>query len=86
MEKINDGRPAFPEICTDIKSTIIGLEHNTYSYGGMTLRDYFAGQALVALLPAMEATNEQRDVISHYAATRSYELADAMLAARERKS
>jgi hypothetical protein len=43
---------------------------------GMTLRDYFAAKALAPALPGMST----RDV--QYAAEAAYEIADAMLAAR----
>jgi hypothetical protein len=53
---------------------------NEYAEHGMTLRDYFAGQALVGLLagrrPEVVFTNED-------AAKSSYAVADAMLDARE---
>lgn len=49
-----------------------GLEY------GMTLRDWFAGQALAAM-PAEYITDEPESAV----AISSYRLADAMLAARE---
>jgi hypothetical protein len=70
---INDGGPAFP--FSKEMETISGLQFST----GMTLRDWFAGQALVGLLtqPA-----EIEFGASHFAKA-SYEMADAMLKARE---
>lgn len=65
MSEIKDGGPAFPS-------------HGSMGEvvcEGMTLRDYFAGQALVGF---MVGTNEPAKV--------AYEIADAMLAAREVKS
>jgi hypothetical protein len=54
----------------------------------MTLRDYFAGQALAGILSAREYTpfRERMGVteIRFYAMV-AYDQADAMLAARERK-
>lgn len=51
-------------------------------YNGMTLRDWFAGQALMGMLtsPANDSVPMPR-----YASA-AYEIADAMLAERERKS
>ena len=54
---------------------------------GMTLRDYFAGQALAGLTSAIpsykaEEDGTPTDTINHMARA-SYGLADAMLAARE---
>jgi hypothetical protein len=49
------------------------------SSSGMTLRDYFAGQALVKV-----ATSTSLDVSSERIAEWCYKLADAMLEAREK--
>ena len=53
----------------------------THGHPGMTLRDYFAGQALasVAATTASEDTTEQ---LAKFIAGRCYLVADAMLAAR----
>ena len=56
----------------------------TYGGGsrdGMTLRDYFAGQALAAIITATLNTKD-RDVTERTWAFGAYECADAMLAAR----
>jgi hypothetical protein len=48
---------------------------------GMSLRDWFAGQALAALLAAPK---EPHVTVSHSSmADRAYQVADAMLAARD---
>jgi hypothetical protein len=64
---INDGGPAFP------------IENGNWNIsGGMSLRDYFAGQAL--------------DLASHdltepdHVAERAYRIADAMIVQREKES
>jgi hypothetical protein len=46
--KINDGGPAFPDIVTDLDYHYESETRwpNTYSHGGMTLRDYFAAAAM----------------------------------------
>ena len=78
MSAINDGGPAF------------ALSHPYYGPGirvnvqeGMSLRDWFAGMALSgyagrACMNAMDTTEQCRDGVF-------YEMADAMLTARERK-
>lgn len=63
-DKPNTGGPAFP--LTD---------HSA----GMTLRDYFAGQALPAMIGYYNGPSACREPASNAA----YKLADAMLAARE---
>ena len=56
---------------------------------GMTLRDYFAAKALQAVYPKnwdmfMNETYEHPEEVLRGAAKDAYELADAMLAAREK--
>lgn len=72
---INDGGPAFPVAMNEISG----------AYCGMTLRDWFAGQALTGILlaPGQLGVEAQND--PEKAAAWSYVQADAMLAARERK-
>ena len=79
MTKINDGGPAFP------MATIDG-----YTQDGMTLRDYFAAQALPAYTkwsldrPPNSTCDSEKTAAKHYARV-AYVIADAMLAARETK-
>ncbi|WP_353269299.1 hypothetical protein [Gemmatimonas sp.] len=88
----NDGGPAFPLINDHTHPTTIN--------NGMTLRDYFAGQALAQLIKReiremrkdqvrMDCfgDDESEEIPFHtsHIASESYALADAMLAARERK-
>lgn len=52
---------------------------------GMTLRDYYAGQALIALIPihtSKESSTDKYDFEYEVAAAEAYALADAMLSAR----
>ena len=64
--------PAFPTgIITDGKGKIIGGSN------GMTLRDYLAAKAMQALI--------DNDGLFSEIPTQAYEIADAMLAAREQK-
>ena len=69
MDKPNDGGPAFP--CTDAKGFVSD---------GMSLRDYFAGQALAGLLAF-----PGKDFPSSVIALGAYDVADAMLAEREKE-
>jgi hypothetical protein len=75
MSKIDDGGPAFP------------TEPNRfYFHHGMSLRDWFAGQALIGLLPSIAHSNfvgtaEPND--NSLFANVAYALADAMLEARK---
>jgi len=67
----NDGGPAFPmtgEECHNLR----------YSQPGMTLRDYFAGQALAGAL-----ADPTCDLAPIELAKIAYREADAMLAARK---
>lgn len=64
----SDGGPAFP------------VELRGYYAAGMTLRDWFAGQALVGLLAS---DTEKWPWPAIGAAMRAYDIADAMLNARQ---
>lgn len=64
-----DGGPAFPKAGLDAWGKAVEV------HTGMTLRDYFAGQALIGLV--------QNGGLPHPIAQRAYELADAMLEARK---
>lgn len=72
-----DGGPAFPA-ATDNRS-------------GMSLRDWFAGQALAGLAAVfadydyVKTAAENGMTVPEFTAKRVYEYADAMLAERERK-
>lgn len=72
MKNINDGGPAYP-----VQS--IYVEDQDTNSRGMSLRDYFAGQAIQALL--REAN--PKDGMWHLEANAAYEIADAMLKARK---
>jgi hypothetical protein len=66
-ETIEDGGPAFPE--RDMKGNLSS---------GMTLRDYFAGQALSSLIRHPDSVGESEETVAAWA----YKAADAMLAER----
>lgn len=67
MSKKNHGGPAFPH-------SRLGSDHD-----GMALRDYFAAKAMQAMISAEYA--EKLDPLTW--SLEAYELADAMIAARE---
>ena len=67
MSNTNTGGPAFP----NVTPTRIYAE-------GMTLRDYFAAKAMQAILSNPEYTGEDSGL-----AAQSYNVADAMLKARD---
>lgn len=71
---INNGGPAFP--ATEDQMVAIS------SYG-MTLRDWFAGQALAGELAAQDGDGFWSDESALTLAERCYLVADAMLKARE---
>jgi hypothetical protein len=75
---INDGGPAFPHFKITEKGHI-----ELCPQDGMTLRDYFAGQALAGML--INYTTQKFGVGEQTCAKGAYEFADTMLAAREGK-
>jgi hypothetical protein len=72
MKKINDGGPAFP--CVDGGAN--------YLQEGMSLRDYFAAKAMQGYITGCLHIARAEYIIQS-AVKSSYEIADAMLAARE---
>ena len=78
MSSINDGGPAFP--CEE-QIRCNGEVVDTRKFTGMSLRDYFAGQALAGLCASQWGGLQKVDTFVE----RSFEMADAMLKAREVK-
>jgi len=68
----SDGGPAFPHVGTNTNGGINVVEP------GMTLRDYFAGQALVGILISESSIGETSDAVAVHA----YEYADSMMSFR----
>ena len=66
MSQTNDGVPAFPG--------------ETWGSKGMSLRDYFAGQALAGLLACPNTSGVERAFTLN-----AYQYADAMLAERQKE-
>jgi len=76
MANKNDGGPAFPISQEESRGKVAGI------YGGMTLRDYFAAKianGLASHSGTMGDPYGPDDI-----ASRSYQVADAMLAEREK--
>ena len=71
MSKTKTGGPAFPSGKSEVK----GFENSLPYYEGMTLRDWFAGQAMAS--GAINANSYVNDAKACYA------FADAMIAARD---
>ena len=75
----DDGGPAYPAqrfiIPADLEQRHVERLHEMQ---GMTLRDYFAGQAATGAFRGGDT-----DVVDAVFARRCYELADAMIAARK---
>lgn len=76
MRPINDGGPAFPSG----KSEKTGYENTLPYYEGMTLRDWFAGQALQGILS--QPLDSDCAFNPGLRASSAFEYADAMLTAR----
>ena len=70
MKTTNDGGPAFPTVARD--------GNWQPHHDGLSLRDYFAGQALAGMPWSYEISCKDQ-------AKQCFQIADAMLAAREGK-
>ena len=74
MTKSPDGGPAFPRAGLKLAG---GVDPST---NGMTLRDWFAGQAMTGVLALQDADERSYENLAMHC----YAFADAMLAAREK--
>ena len=86
---MNDGGSAFPVI--DGGGIASYTDQDGYHYlkietrDGMSLRDWFAGQVVAAVIAFEDRALDTHDALPiETVARQSYELADAMLKARER--
>lgn len=89
-----DGGPAFP-VSTEVADPASGASYGhqdsrtTWQFPGMTIRDWFAGKALAAMLGSDTILDTFNDVVkatgisrSEWMADQAYKFADAMLAER----
>lgn len=80
-EIVKDGGPAFP--CEVVQRDENGkLRGAPIATAGMSLRDYFAGQAFVAMYASLEHAANTSDLDIKADAETAYRIADAMLKAR----
>ena len=77
-EQPKDGGPAFACMAVDASG-------DRYGEWGMSLRDWFAGQAIAAMVKAAWDDDWPVDANAKIAATWAYAVSDAMLAARGAK-
>jgi hypothetical protein len=78
VSAINDGGAAFP---TELQVRCNGEVIDTENMTGMTLRDWFAGMALQGRLHRLGNPHDAREILAQVC----YDIADAMLKAREVK-
>lgn len=96
MSKIEDGGPAFPTFAIQFHQGPHGTSYTSAvkDKDGMSLRDWFAGQAACALGSALntiegsrlliKASSEHDALPAELIAVTAYQIADAMLAERSR--
>lgn len=79
----DDGGPAFPQVVAEIQG--IATNSSEFALGGMSLRDYFAGQALSSFITAYLAVNGNGCAADHAlrnVPALAFKYADAMLKER----
>lgn len=75
MSRRDNGGPAYPTVYTETYGSSGDYQYQIKSEGGVTVRDYFAREALAALLKAWAGSVDEL-------AVSAYTIADAMLKAR----
>lgn len=86
MSAKDNGGPAFPRAASRIQFSSGDVEYHEAAEG-MSLRDWFAGQALIGLMHSDSARAEfdlKGGFIQEHAARLAYLCADALLSARAR--
>ena len=78
MSQTNDGGPAFPHL--DLYAGAGNSQPTPTQYNGMSLRDWFAGQALAGMIACPNTNGGGKDF-----AVYAYKYADAMLAERQKE-
>lgn len=88
MSGPNDGGPAYPHEADYIRGDKPGdpFQFKVDFHPGMTLRDYFAGQALAGLLRDVTDADQRKSILANTKPIAEIcgELASAMIAERER--
>jgi hypothetical protein len=85
MSKTNDGGPAFAR--PGFESELAGRDYDGAPQSGMTLLDYFAGQALAGLLAFSPKGSRADDQYERgVAAEEAYDYAEAMVREREKRA
>lgn len=89
----NYGPPAFPS-CLPVAGTVYNGTGNPFTHqvspavhSGMSMRDYFAGQAIGAIIRQCASDLQFTDgseTLEQYFARKAYEVADAMMKEREK--
>ena len=89
MKERNDGGPAFPTEANEIaKAQAMGFGWPAPVSRGMSLRDYFAAAALQGILASNydpHGGEESASSDNKACALHAYEIADAMIAEREKE-
>ena len=83
----DDGGPAFPRPNSTspggyVEAVLKSRRAEDYAHSGMSLRDYFAGQAVSGVVGGYVAVGLYSTAATPVIADRCYELADALLKAR----
>ena len=81
----NDGGPAFPVLEPGRQGFADVPTKSSKQHLGLSLRDYFAGQALMGFLSAVGPHQPYSADPADIAAKRAYEYADALIAERDRQ-
>ncbi len=90
----NDGGPAFARTLSKEEREAFVIRHQAdpgYAQPGMTLRDYFAAKAMAVMYVDADTLSDWRvdeagePTFAQYVAQCAYELADAMLAQRDKE-
>lgn len=81
IDKDNHNPSAFPTSIPDLHGSEGAISEGCVSFG-MTLRDYFAAKAMCVLIPNEGWTDTHFDRCAKESTKRAYQIADAMLTAR----
>lgn len=83
MSYNGDGGPAFPDPMRGAPSSVVN-QYPDIQPTGLTIRDWFAGQALAGILATNTLGHEHLDCPEDWLASACYLISDAMIAERSR--